>query len=107
MQPCFYCLAPQAQQQAYQQPQQVSNNSNSSHITAEQLINLVVPEVSVALKSKQWLLSCYGPFKNKLNFPGFNDISPEELRLSTYEAQTNGTLPDNVSILWFFFQNVT
>lgn len=82
------------------------SNSNSSHITAEQLINLVVPEVSVALKSKQWLLSCYGPFKNKLNFPGFNDISPEELRLSAYEAQNNGTLSDNVSIFIISLQKV-
>lgn len=48
--------------------------------------------------SKQWLLSCYGPFKEKQVFPGFEDYSFEEIRFGFYEAVKNGTLEQYVSI---------
>lgn len=48
--------------------------------------------------SKQWLLSCYGPFKEKPVFPGFLDYAFEEIRFGFYDAIKNGTVEQYVSI---------
>lgn len=66
--------------------------SGTGNVTTEQLLNQVSVDTNAAINGKQWLLSSYGPFKSKPNFPGLNDISPEELRFQTYEAKNNGTL---------------
>lgn len=49
--------------------------------------------------SGQWLLSCYGPFKEKSVFPGFEDYSFEEIRFGFYDALKNGTIEHYVSII--------
>lgn len=52
--------------------------------------------MTVAEKGGQWLFSCYAPYKEKPAFPGFEDTSPEEIRLSYYEAQKNGNIAQYV-----------
>lgn len=49
-------------------------------------------------KGGQWPLSSYAPFKEKANFPGFEDQSFEEVRLGFYTATTAGTLNQYVSV---------
>lgn len=39
----------------------------------------------------QWPFSCYFPYPNKCAFPGFYDVSPEELRLAAYKAEKNNS----------------
>ncbi|KAJ8683203.1 hypothetical protein QAD02_018995 [Eretmocerus hayati] len=58
---------------------------------------LVAEEVLVAERGGQWLLSCFGPFKEKKCIPGMEDLSPEELRWEMYQAQKNGTV-DQVNV---------
>jgi len=70
----------------------------------EALVNSVVQDMTGAEKGGQWLLSCYAPYKEKPAFPGFEDQSPEEIRLGFYEAQKNGAVEQYVSIVSFFFE---
>lgn len=67
----------------------------------EALVNAVVQDMTGGEKGGQWLLSCYAPFKETPAFPGFEDQSPEEIRLGFYEAQKTGTVEQYVSILSF------
>lgn len=47
--------------------------------------------------SGQWLFTCYGPFGNSASYPGFCDVSMEELRLDFYNAFQAGAVGDYVS----------
>lgn len=62
---------------------------------------LVAEEVLQAERGGQWLLSCYGPFKEKKCIPGMDDYSPEEIRWEMYQAQKNGTADQVVRYLYF------
>ncbi|GBP18000.1 Nucleoporin-like protein 2 [Eumeta japonica] len=66
-------------------------------VTDEQLVNQVQTNIQAALHGGQWILSTYAPFKEKPNFPGLTDISPEEVRLSIYEAKANNNLEQAIS----------
>ncbi|XP_017793410.1 PREDICTED: nuclear pore complex protein DDB_G0274915-like isoform X2 [Habropoda laboriosa] len=59
---------------------------NEDEYTAE----LVAKEVLSAEKGGQWLLSCFGPLKERPCIPGMEDLSPEEVRWEMYQAQKNG-----------------
>lgn len=50
----------------------------------------VAKEVLLAERGGQWLLSCFGPFRDRPIIPGMQDLSPEEVRYEMYEAQKNG-----------------
>lgn len=50
----------------------------------------VAKEVLLAERGGQWLLSCFGPFRDRPIIPGMDDLSPEEVRCELYEAQKNG-----------------
>lgn len=52
---------------------------------------IVAEEVLAAERGGQWLLSCFGPFKERKCLPGMEDFSPEEVRWEMYQAQKNGT----------------
>lgn len=56
------------------------------------LIKSVQTDMLNCEKGGQWPLSSYAPFKEKANFPGFEDQSFEEVRLGFYTATTAGTL---------------
>lgn len=53
---------------------------------------VVKSDAEAAIKGKQWMLSCYGPFKDKPSLPNFEDQSFEEIRSLCYEAKNNGNL---------------
>ncbi|XP_011497531.1 PREDICTED: nuclear pore complex protein Nup98-Nup96-like [Ceratosolen solmsi marchali] len=52
---------------------------------------MVAEDILNAERGRQWLLSCYGPFKERKCIPGMEDVSPEEVRWEMYQAQKNGT----------------
>ncbi|XP_074114438.1 uncharacterized protein LOC141537374 [Cotesia typhae] len=52
----------------------------------------VAEEVLIAERGNQWPLSCFGPFKEQSCIPGFEDISPEEVRWEMYQAEKNNTV---------------
>ncbi|XP_034952244.1 nucleoporin NUP42-like [Chelonus insularis] len=52
----------------------------------------VAEEILAAERGGQWLLSCFGPFKEQPCIPGMEDISPEEVRWEMYQAQKNNTV---------------
>ena len=60
----------------------------------------VAEEVLLAERGGQWLLSCYGPFKERKSIPGMEDVSPEEVRWEMYQAQKSGTVDQIVRFLF-------
>ncbi|CAD6233854.1 GSCOCG00007349001-RA-CDS [Cotesia congregata] len=52
----------------------------------------VAEEILIAERGNQWPLSCFGPFKEQPCIPGFEDISPEEVRWEMYQAEKNNTV---------------
>ncbi|XP_037048842.1 nuclear pore complex protein Nup98-Nup96-like [Bradysia coprophila] len=53
---------------------------------------VVKTDAEASIKGKQWMLSSYGPFKDKPSLPNFEDQSFEEIRSLCYEAKNNGNL---------------
>lgn len=82
----------QPQQQQHQQQQQPP----PQQINADVAVRSVINDMILAEKGGQWLLSSYFPFKGKPPFPGFEDISFEEMRYNFYTAQRNGTIEQHV-----------
>lgn len=72
--------------------------NTSSNVDVETLIKSVINDMTAFEHCKQWLLSCYGPFKEKPIFPGFVDYSFEEIRFGFYDAIQNGTVGQYLSI---------
>lgn len=62
---------------------------------------LVAKEVLLAERGGQWLLSCFGPLKERPCIPGMEDLSPEEVRWEIYHAQKNGVVEQAVSGIVF------
>lgn len=60
---------------------------------------LLKTEVESAINGKQWLLSCFGPFKESICIPNLADRSFEEVRLDFLEANKNGNVQQHVSEL--------
>ncbi|XP_011865230.1 PREDICTED: nucleoporin-like protein 2 [Vollenhovia emeryi] len=58
--------------------------------TEDDIVILVAKEVLLAERGGQWLLSCFGPLKERPNIPDMEDVSPEEIRWEIYHAQKNG-----------------
>lgn len=50
-----------------------------------------------------WPFTCYSPIPNKPGFPGFYDLSPEELRYAAYKSEENNAFPSYVQAV----QNVS
>ncbi|XP_071876753.1 uncharacterized protein isoform X2 [Bombus fervidus] len=66
------------------------NNKVESYNEDEYIAVLVAKEMLNAERGRQWLLSCFAPFKDKPCIPGMEDLSPEEVRWEMYQAQNNG-----------------
>ncbi|CAK9814771.1 Nucleoporin-like protein amo1 [Anthophora plagiata] len=66
------------------------NTKVDSYSEDEYTAELVAKEVLSAEKGGQWLLSCFGPLKDRPCIPGIEDLSPEEVRWEMYQAQKNG-----------------
>lgn len=56
-------------------------------------------EIESAINGKQWLLSCFGPFKESTVIPNLMDRSFEEVRLDFFEASKNGAAQQHVNEL--------
>lgn len=54
-------------------------------------------DILAAERGGQWLLSCFGPFKEQPCIPGMSDLSPEEVRWEMYQAKEKGTVEQVVS----------
>lgn len=57
-----------------------------------EMIQTMVQDIDSWEYGHQWPFSCFAPSKDGLNFPGFEDISPEELRWSAYVALKDGSV---------------
>ncbi|GFG34889.1 hypothetical protein Cfor_00104 [Coptotermes formosanus] len=66
---------------------------NTSH-DFEEIMQMVIQEVVQSEKGGQWPLSCFAPIKERSCFPGWEDVSPEEVRWKMYESVQDGTLPE-------------
>ncbi|XP_070162361.1 nuclear pore complex protein DDB_G0274915 isoform X2 [Polyergus mexicanus] len=64
-------------------------NTKTDH-NEDDIAVTVAKEVLLAERGGQWLLSCFGPFRDRPIIPGMEDLSPEEVRCEIYEAQKNG-----------------
>lgn len=54
----------------------------------EKKLDVIQADMDIWENSGQWRLSCYSTLKNAVS--GFNDVSPEELRLEYYNARASG-----------------
>lgn len=67
---------------------------------------LIKTDVDSVIKGNQWMLSCYGPFRDKPCVPNFiDDQSFEEMRALCYDGKTTGTLPTVVAQIGQQFQD--
>lgn len=100
---CIFLLDGRQQQHSSVLRQQNFNinpnppTNTGSTIDTNTLVRAVINDSTTAEKGGQWLLSCYAPFKEKPNFPGFEEQSFEEIRWGYYEAQHTGTVDQYVS----------
>ncbi|XP_057341479.1 nuclear pore complex protein DDB_G0274915-like [Microplitis mediator] len=65
---------------------------NEKYGESKSVVLGVAEEVLTAERGGQWPLSCFGPFKEQPSIPGFEDVSPEEVRWEMYQAQKNNTV---------------
>uniref|UniRef100_A0A1B6GGB1 Nucleoporin NUP42 n=1 Tax=Cuerna arida TaxID=1464854 RepID=A0A1B6GGB1_9HEMI len=84
-------ITPSNQQISFSQSPQVTNPSLKYNI--QEIMQVILKDVSHLEKGSQWQLSSYCPLKDLTNMPGLDDQSPEELRWECYRALQNGTLP--------------
>lgn len=54
----------------------------------------IMLEVISSERGNQWPLSCYAPIRDRPVVPALYDTSPEELRLSFYQAKKEGRVQD-------------
>ncbi|XP_012219075.1 uncharacterized protein [Linepithema humile] len=64
--------------------------SNKAEFNEDDIALTVAKEVLLAERGEQWLLSCFGPLRERPCIPGMEDMSPEEVRWELYEAQKTG-----------------
>ncbi|XP_068530285.1 nucleoporin NUP42 isoform X2 [Anas acuta] len=57
----------------------------------EKLLECIVKDMEIWESSGQWMFSSYSPMKDKPNITGFQDFSPEELRLECYNCRANSS----------------
>ncbi|XP_070501378.1 uncharacterized protein [Chironomus tepperi] len=70
------------------------------------LKTLLKNEAEAVINGKQWLLSCFGPFKESVVVPNFiPDQSFEEIRIAFMENSKNGTVQNYVNNLMTEYNN--
>ncbi|RLU21346.1 hypothetical protein DMN91_005719 [Ooceraea biroi] len=74
----------------YCQYEHINNFGDPKVEYDDELVVTVVKEVLLAEKGGQWLLSSFGPLKERPCIPGLEDVSPEEVRWEMYQARKNG-----------------
>ncbi|CAG9863047.1 unnamed protein product [Phyllotreta striolata] len=76
----------------FNQPKFAQPAQEKPAVDTNMLVKSVVSDMTQAEKGGQWLFSCYAPYKEKPIFPGFEDLSFEELRFAYYEAVKTNTV---------------
>lgn len=76
----------------------IINPKTGHEVELSAIINSVQNEAIALDKGKFWPLTYYTPFKDKALYPGFIDLSFEEVRFGYLEAQKSNTLEQYVSI---------
>ncbi|XP_020295598.1 nuclear pore complex protein DDB_G0274915-like isoform X2 [Pseudomyrmex gracilis] len=74
----------------YCQFEHVNNFGNKTEYNEDDIAVTVAKEVLLAERGGQWLLSCFGPLRDRPCIPGMEDLSPDEVRWEMYQAQKNG-----------------
>ncbi|XP_049521749.1 nucleoporin NUP42-like isoform X2 [Dermacentor silvarum] len=77
---------------ALQEVTKTEDRKNLSELSSDEAA--VVSDMKQWQVSGQWLFTCYGPFGNSASYPGFHDMSMEELRLDFYKAFQAGAIGD-------------
>lgn len=71
--------------QQTQHRQQPSNTATGNSL--QEILSNLKQEIESCEQGNQWPFSCFSPFKDGCNYPGFEDTSPEEMRFSAYNFQ--------------------
>ncbi|XP_072185035.1 nucleoporin NUP42 isoform X2 [Excalfactoria chinensis] len=75
-----------------------SANSDDGFSDEEQrLFDCIVKDMATWESSGQWMFSCYSPMKDKPNVSGFQEFSPEEVRLEYYNCITNNNTENYIN----------
>ncbi|GFQ89984.1 hypothetical protein TNCT_251171 [Trichonephila clavata] len=69
-------------------------------------VELIKEDIKAWELGSQWPFTCYCPIQEKSNFPGFTDMSPEELRYEAYKARENNTYDSYVESANKVLQNI-
>lgn len=76
----------------FQQGENSTLGNKPSHAGIKTVACTVAEEVLAVERGGQWLLSCFGPFKERPCIPGMEDLSPDEFHWEMYQAQKSGTV---------------
>ncbi|XP_052549699.1 nucleoporin NUP42 [Tympanuchus pallidicinctus] len=75
-----------------------SANSGDGFSDEEQrLFDCIAKDMASWESSRQWMFSCYSPMKDKPNVSGFQDFSPEEVRLEYYKCSANSNTENYIN----------
>lgn len=80
---------------SFKVPESEIKKGSSTYFQVNEQDQLLADNVKEDAKSwefgGQWPFTCYFPYPNKSGFPGFYDVSPEELRYAAYKAEKSNT----------------
>ncbi|GBM74301.1 hypothetical protein AVEN_20306-1 [Araneus ventricosus] len=69
-------------------------------------VELIKEDIKAWEVGSQWPFTCYSPVQERSSFPGFTDVSPEELRYEAYKARENNTYDSYVESVEKALQNI-
>ncbi|CAL1290241.1 unnamed protein product [Larinioides sclopetarius] len=69
-------------------------------------VDLIKEEMKQWELGSQWPFTCYSPIQERSSFPGFNDVSPEELRYEAYKARENNAFNSYVASVEKALKNI-
>lgn len=69
-------------------------------------VELIKEDIKAWELGSQWPFTCYFPIQERASFPGFSDLSPEELRYEAYKARENNTYDSYVESVNKALQNI-
>ncbi|PRD21533.1 UNVERIFIED_CONTAM: nupl2 [Trichonephila clavipes] len=69
-------------------------------------VELIKEDIKAWELGSQWPFTCYCPIQEKSNFPGFTDLSPEELRYEAYKARESNTYDSYIESMNKVLQNI-
>ncbi|GFT00662.1 hypothetical protein NPIL_303711 [Nephila pilipes] len=84
------------------------DHSIDLHMNENNLVyaELIKDDIKTWELGSQWPFTCYSPIQERSSFPGFIDLSPEELRYEAYKAKENNTYDSYVESVNKVLQNI-